>query len=722
MIDPLEHFRVIAETASDAIITIDEASTILFVNPAAERIFGYTQTELLGRNLTMLMPEYLRRLHEQALGRYVENGKRHISWNGIELPGVHKSGAELALEVSFGESVSGGKHTFIGIVRDVSERNRALSALKESEEQTRLLLNSTADAIYGIDAHGHCTFVNASCQRILGYDNPGELLGRQMHHALHYAHADGTPLPEGQCRIYMATRQGEEAHANDEVFWRKDGTCFPVEYWSYPIWQNGSIVGAVVTFVDISEQKQVEEERQRLHQRELDALREAEEASERLSFLAEASQILGRSFDYRETLDRITNLVVPRIADWCAIDLLQDDGTLSRVGASHIQSERTALILELLQRYPPLPDTPHGIYSVLRSGETEFFRVMKDEYYIQAAQDEQHLHLLRSLGISSGMALPLLVRGRALGVLTLAYTEGKYYTDKDLKLGEEIAQRVAVAIDNARLYRQVQDTNAELERRVKKRTEQLQQANREMEAFSYSVSHDLRAPLRGIDGFSRALLEDYTDTLDDTAKSYLRRVITASHRMGELIDDLLELSRLSRAVMNQQEVDLSVLVKEILGTFAETEPQRDVKTVVQEGITVQGDKRLLTIALDNLLGNAWKFTARTPEACIRFGMEVKDHVPTYFVKDNGAGFDMMYANKLFVPFQRLHVHQEFEGTGIGLSTVQRIINRHGGRIWAEGSPRKGATFHFTLGQGPDSWIRVIDAETPGQSPSSSKEL
>jgi PAS domain S-box-containing protein len=225
---------------------------------------------------------------------------------------------------------------------------------------------------------------------------------------------------------------------------------------------------------------------------------------------------------------------------------------------------------------------------------------------------------------------------------------------------------------------------------------QLAATNKELETFSYSVSHDLRSPLRSIDGFSQALLEDYEDSLDEIGKDYLNRLRTASQKMGELIDGLLKLSRLTRGQMHQEEVDLSTLVEEITSRLHENEPKRKVDFIIRKGLVAQGDRELLRALFENLLGNAWKFTSKSEKARIEFGITKNGKKTTYFINDNGAGFDMVYADKLFGAFQRLHDASEFAGTGIGLATVLRIINRHGGNIWAEGAVNKGATFYFTL--------------------------
>ncbi|MFO8089553.1 MAG: ATP-binding protein [Desulfatiglandaceae bacterium] len=234
------------------------------------------------------------------------------------------------------------------------------------------------------------------------------------------------------------------------------------------------------------------------------------------------------------------------------------------------------------------------------------------------------------------------------------------------------------------------------EREVVKARDAAEAANKELEAFSYSVSHDLRTPLRSIDGFSHALLEDYQDKLDDTAKSYLDRVRKATQHMGHLIDDMLKLSRVTRSEFQPESVDLSALVREISEKLQQCNPDRMIDAIIHEGVIVNGDPSLLKIALENLLGNAWKFTSREVQPQFEFNTIVKEGKTVCFIRDNGVGFDMAYVDKLFGAFQRLHTTFEFPGTGIGLATVQRVFNRHGGEVWAEAEVGKGATFYFTL--------------------------
>src|SRR6266702_479796 len=284
-----------------------------------------------------------------------------------------------------------------------------------------------------------------------------------------------------------------------------------------------------------------------------------------------------------------------------------------------------------------------------------------------------------------------------LGALTDAFNQmlGRI-DDQDRALRESKSKLQHYATE---LEQRVADRTHELQERneaLRRNAAELLAANTELDAFAYSVSHDLRAPLRSIDGFSQVLLEDYGERLDEGGRDSLQRVRVASQRMATLIDDLLKLARVTRTEMRTERVDLSGMAREIVLDIERTAPDRQVEFAIAPGLEAQGDSRLLRVVLDNLLRNGWKYTAKRPQPRVEFTAQDENGDRVFVVKDNGAGFDMKYADKLFGVFQRLHSTAEFEGTGVGLATVRRIITRHGGRIWAEGAVDQGATFYFTL--------------------------
>jgi light-regulated signal transduction histidine kinase (bacteriophytochrome) len=325
-----------------------------------------------------------------------------------------------------------------------------------------------------------------------------------------------------------------------------------------------------------------------------------------------------------------------------------------------------------------------------------------------AGLSDCHIEVLSQFQVKANLAVPLLQGQNLWGLLCIHQCKApRQWQSTEVEFVQQIANHLGVALQHAELMAELQAEVIErqqaeqavltLNQGLQKAIVDLSVVNQELESFSYSVSHDLRAPLRSIDGFSQALLEDCSDQLDNSGQDYLRRIRNATQRMGNLIDDLLNLSQVTRSEMNLAPVSLSLLASNIGTELRRSQPERQVEFIVQPELSARGDARLLEVLLMNLLSNAWKFSGKNPQARIEFGvLSAQIDNPAYFVRDNGAGFDMAFANKLFGPFQRLHSANEFPGNGIGLATVQRIAHRHGGRVWAEGALEEGATFYFTL--------------------------
>lgn len=494
-------------------------------------------------------------------------------------------------------------------------------------------------------------------------------------------HPDGEALKPEEWPLARSITTGEVVEGEEIAIQRGDGTSGAIRMSSAPIKdRHGRIIAGVVTFYDITEQKRVEDA---------------------LQFLAEAGEVLSSSLDYETTLESVARLAVPRLADWCAADVATEDGQIQRVVVAHVDPAKVELAFEIYRRYPLDANAAQGVPHVIRTGQPAFYPTISDELLAETIHDPEQLAITRSLGLRSVMIVPLIARGRTLGALSFVHAESERHYDKDdLALAKDLARRAALAVDNARLYREAQESrvqiaaiNADLERHAGK----LAAANQELESFSYSVSHDLRAPLRAIDGFSRILLEEYDPDLPPEAQRYLGLVRQNATQMGQLIDDLLQFSRLSRKSFNQQEVRPGELVRDVLADLKPELEQRQVELITGDLPSCRADPALLRQVFANLLANALKFTRQRPVAVIEIGSLEQNGECTYFVKDNGVGFDMRYADRLFGIFQRLHRAEDYAGTGVGLATVQRVIHRHDGRIWAEAAVDQGATFYFTVG-------------------------
>ena len=584
---------------------------------------------------------------------------------------------------------------------------------KKSETKFIGLLESAPDAMIITNGGGEILMVNAQTERIFGFKRD-VIVGRKVEFLIpERFHHKQTDYREG----YVENPKVRGMGIGMDLFGkRKDGSEFPVEISLSPMEVIEKEEFMVISAIrDITKQKEAEAEIKKLNGNlellvverttklelaltsEKAALAEMNKNQLRLAFLTEASNILASSLDYSETLTNLAKMITPAIADWCAIDEVGEDGTRKRIVAAHVDPGKTKFVYELTQKYPLDINALPEIYQVIRTRKPEIHLNISDEFMENTVQDAEHLRLIRELGLKSSITAALYSRDKLYGVLTLVLADsGRLFEEKDLEFAKELALRATLALENAKLYKEMQDSNTELEQRVAKRTFDLEAINKELEAFSYSVSHDLRAPLRSIDGFSNKILKDYGELFDDQGKDYFMRVKNASQHMGHLIDDLIKLARISRVGMNMEEINLSAVAQLITTELQESNPERRASFDIQEDMIAKGDRNLMQIALQNLLDNAWKYSKNQTETKIEFGSTQKEDKIIYFIRDNGVGFDMRYVDKLFGAFQRLHSLSEFEGTGIGLATVQRIIRRHQGIIWADSEVNKGTTFFFTL--------------------------
>jgi PAS domain S-box-containing protein len=550
---------------------------------------------------------------------------------------------------------------FEGRQARLEERTRAL---QESEQRFKQLVDVAQEGIWVTDDRGVITYVNQRLADLLGYSN-GALLGRPVYD---FIEADSQP---GARRTLSRGRRASQSH--DLRFRRHDGTQLWGLVSSSPILgKDGALVGTVGMVTDITERKRTEDQLRRAADR-LTMLHDMDQA-----ILAAQSPVeIGRA-----ALGRVRRMVPCQRCTVTLFDFVQGQAQLlaGYAGGTHLPPAS----MPLSDLSPP---------EVLRGGSV---RDIKD---LNTVQDPpSHARLLLAEGMRSVLAVPLLVEGEAIGEISLASSTPAAFDAEHRDIALEVATPLAIAIQQARHREEMSRQQGELERRLAERGAAMRATTTELETLLYSVSHDLRAPLRQLIGFSRQLLDESGQRLDPAGLHYAERIHEAADHMATLVEDLIGLSRIGRQDLFRREVKLATLVEDVVNGLPPTDG-RVIDWEVEELPTVQCDPVLTRIAVTNLLSNAVKFTRPRQHATIRIRPVEFDGQVGLAVQDNGVGFKMAYAGKLFGMFQRLHRPDEFEGNGAGLAMVQRIAHKHGGRVWAESEPDAGATFYMTLGSG-----------------------
>ncbi|HEC17459.1 MAG TPA: PAS domain S-box protein [Sedimenticola sp.] len=547
------------------------------------------------------------------------------------------------------------RRSYDQLKKEMKKRQQARAAIQESTKMLKLVLDTIPARVFWKDLDSNYLGCNRIFARDTGLESPRQIIGKSdfeltwADQAKQYRQDDRQVIQTGRPKLrYEEPQTGP------------DGSRIWLETSKVPLTNlNGDIIGVLGTYQDITGRKQAEEAFRALFQSTVKAV--------------------GQEF---------FEGIAAALCEW----LKADSAIIAELTeGDNVQALSMVLDGKTIDQYSyALPGAPCEI--VIRKG----YCVYPDRVS-ELFPDDRDLVAMRAKGY---VGIPLKDKsGSPIGVLCVIARRKLDLPPKAQDVFEIIAAKISVEIERKRAEQELNLYREHLEELVAQRTVELEASNEELEAFSYSVSHDLRAPLRSIDGFSKAILEDYWDDLDETGRDYLRRVRAASQRMGLLIDDMLKLAHVTRRGLTVTQADLTALARDIETRLQESQPGRQVEFRIQEGLSARGDERLLRIVLENLLGNAWKYTGDTPRPRIEFGGKEKDGETVYYVRDNGAGFNMRYAGKLFAPFQRLHRSDEFEGTGVGLATAQRIVHRHHGRIWAEGEEARGATFYFTLGEG-----------------------
>jgi len=566
------------------------------------------------------------------------------------------------------------------LVQDITRRKRVETALAESELKYRRVFESSNDAIVLLDSDRFFD-CNPATLKVFGYSTRDEFLGKHPAEVSPPRQTDGrdSRLAADE-KIAAAFKAGRNYF--EWLHQRADGTVFPADVLLTPMDFRGRKV-MQATVRDITARKQAEE-RDRQHLEDTALLRDTA-----IGFIQ-----LGRDADiYQYVADRLSQLIGEAYVVINSYDEAADQLTVRAIAGI---GARLETVLEVFGRNPV-----GTVFTLAEEHRPEYAseKLLKFEDGIRGLSYGRLPRTLtqtieKTFDLGGIYAMGFYWQGRILGTLNVLMRRGMDVRDPGAV--EAFVNQAAIAIQHRRDADELDHHREHLEELVRERTAELEEANRELEAFSYSVSHDLRAPLRAIDGFTQAVVEDCGTHLDAKACAHLDRVSAAARRMSELIDDLLNLARIARLPLERKPVNLSELARTIAAELRRTAPDRKVKFVIPDGLTAPADPVLAGMVLRNLLSNAWKFTSRHPTARIEFGKTHANGGRVLFVRDDGAGFDMAYVDKLFAPFQRLHTDHEFPGSGIGLAIVHRIVQRHGGKVWIEAEVEKGATCRFTL--------------------------
>lgn len=566
---------------------------------------------------------------------------------------------------------------YAGSCVDITERKQSEEALRLNEERLRVVLNGSPITVMTVDRDLRYTWVhNAQA----GF-SAEEMVGKR----------DDELFPADIAKPYLAFKRevlNKKKPIRREVEFHWRGVTERYDTRAEPLLdRDGNIVGLTMVSINITERVRNEE---------------------RTTFLAEATRLLSASLDYETTLERVAIAMVPKLADWCSVDIVDENRQIHQVAVAHVDPAKVKWAKSLRDQNPPTMDDPAGLAKVLRTGQSEFYPELPEavlEEALRNAESDEQRQIIRSVGFKSVMIVPLITRNLILGALTLVWSDSdRHYDEADLAFAEELARRAATAVDHARLYlesqvqaEELRVLNATLEQQVDERTNELQRSNQDLDQFAYIASHDLKAPLRAIDHLSTWVMEDVGHLLPERSQEHLAKMRSRIMRMEGLLDDLLTYSRAGRFRGDPITVDVNELAARVIDTVS---PPEDFRVSVEGDLpTLHTYAAPLETVLRNLVGNAIKHHNK-PEGSVRISATETDEMIEFAVADDGPGIDPAFHERIFQMFQTLRPRDQVEGSGIGLAVVEKIVTSVGGTVRIESSPGQGATFYFTWPRQP----------------------
>jgi PAS domain S-box-containing protein len=720
--------RTFLESLAEGVIIIDKSETILLVNTKAEQMFGYPKKDLIGKPHSVLIPERFRKVHEEHLVQFFEEPRIRPMGRLLDIAGRRQDGREFPLEISlsFIETIIG--ILILAFVSDITLRKQYESSLQESKKVSHALVEGVKDyAVFMLDAHGNVHSWNSGAEQLQGYQAE-EIIGK--HISCFYTEEDRSESkPAGELKTAAAKGKTED----EGWLVRKDGSRF----WAYVMItalrdENGNLFGFSNVTRDITERKRTEEEFKSCEEK----LRYASTAADiglwhwdlvnnELTWSERCKEFFGYPPDYAMTYEAFLNAIHEedrqcideavqkalreKTGYFVEMRVVMPDGQVRWVmskGRSFYDDQDNpvrmhGIVMDIterklaeaeVQRLASFPlINPNPILEMDIDGKVTFYNPAAKQILDKAGHNNGDNPFIPQ-DISA--ILQDLKDKKTQQYIQEIEIEG-YFFKEIIFLAPQI-QTVRIytmdITDRKRAEKEIERLKAEL----RKLAAELEAANREFDAFNYTAAHDLRRPLTNINGYCQVLRELCSEKLDEQCKGFLREAYDGTLQMNQLIDTLLNFSNLAHVELCREKIDISQIAQAVAKELQLADPERPVTFLIADGISVDGDPNLVRLALDNLLGIVLKYTSTREDVVIEFGVTDIDGMPIYFVRDNGSGFDVVNAKKLFITFQRLSGHEACKGFGIGLATVERIIRRHGGRIWAEGEPGKGAAFYFTL--------------------------